>query len=414
MTGAVQYWGTICLFVITYIGLATGRLPGLRIDRAGIALCGAAAMLCGGFITLKDAAQAIDPDTIILLLGMMIVVASLQLSGFFSWMTDVVIARCKGPYSLLAMVILLSGGLSALLVNDVVCVALTPLVLSLCLRTGRTPLPYLIALATSSNIGSVATETGNPQNIIIASLSGIPYFHFAARLSPVAIMGLAVNFLLIAAIYRKELAAIAVPPTSLPESSTVRLGRPHRQLMMRSLIVTTITVFMFFAGYQIAVVALGAAAVMLCTGVRTSKFYQRIDWPLLLMFGGLFIVVRTFEVNVVHSWKIDEIASRFESPILVVTGMSVVLSNLVSNVPAVLLFRSLIPSLDDPVTGWLALAMSSTLAGNLTLLGSVANLIVVETARREGIIVGFFEYLKVGIILTVLTTTIGVLWLMWT
>lgn len=414
MTEAVQYWGTVCLFVITYFGLAAGRFPGLRVDRAGIALCGAAAMICGGFISLKEAALAIDPDTILLLLGMMIVVGSLQLSGFFHWMTNVVISRCKGSYTLLAMVTLSSGGLSALLVNDVVCVALTPLVLSLCLRTGRKPLPYLIALATSSNIGSVATETGNPQNIIIASLSEIPYFDFAARLSPVAIMGLIVNFLLVAAIYRKELSVVTVPSALAMQSSQARFGRPHHQLMIRSLIVTVITVFLFFAGYHIAVVALGAAAVTLCTGVRTSKYYERIDWPLLLMFGGLFVVVRAFEVNVVHSWKMNEVASGFSSPILVVSGMSVALSNLVSNVPAVLLFRSLIPSLDDPVTGWLTLAMSSTFAGNLTLLGSVANLIVVETARRAGIIVGFFEYLKVGIILTLLTTTIGILWLMWT
>ncbi|SFI15113.1 anion transporter [Planctomicrobium piriforme] len=414
LSGHMTYWVTVVIFTVTYLGLAWGGLPGLRIDRAGIAMAGAAAMLGVGAIAMHDAAAAVDAETVVLLLGMMIVVTSLQLAGFFAWATDLIATHFSGAYTLLAMTIALSGCLSALLVNDVVCVALTPLVLSLCLRLKRPPLPYLIGLATASNIGSVATITGNPQNIIIGSLSGISYLRFASRLAPVAVIGLLLNFAIVALVYRRQLRSAGQSDVVKATGLTHRSSKVHRRLLVRSLLITGATVALFFAGFPIAIVALCAAALTLLSGVRSDKYYRRIDWALLLMFSGLFIVVRAFEVNVVRTWGLDQWAASFQQPVLMITGLSVVLSNLVSNVPAVLLFRSLIPNLADPEAGWLTLAMSSTLAGNLTLLGSVANLIVVETARRAGIVVSFFEYLKVGVVLTVLTTIVGVLWLMFT
>ncbi len=172
-------------------GAGPGQVPGLRIDRAGIALVGAAAMLACGVLSMRDAAQAVDYETIVLLFGMMVVVAYLRMAGFFALATDWIAGRFSGPFSLLAVTIALSGVLSAFLVNDVVCVALTPLVLHLCQRLKRPPIPYLVGLATASNIGSVATITGNPQNIIIGSLSQISYLRFAARLAPIALIGLA-------------------------------------------------------------------------------------------------------------------------------------------------------------------------------------------------------------------------------
>ena len=170
------------IFGLTYLALALGKIPGLRIDRAGIALVGAAAMLACGVISLHDAAKAVDYETIVLLFGMMVVVSYLRLAGFFALATERIATRFSGPLTLLAVTIVLSGVLSAFLVNDVVCVALTPLVLHLCQRLKRPPIPYLVGLATASNIGSVAMITGNPQNIIIGSLSHISYLRFAARL----------------------------------------------------------------------------------------------------------------------------------------------------------------------------------------------------------------------------------------
>lgn len=395
------------IFGLTYFALALGKIPGLRIDRAGIAMVGAVAMLACGALTLHDAARAVDYQTILLLFGMMVLVAYLRMAGFFALATERIAARFSGPYSLLAVTIALSGVLSAFLVNDVVCVALTPLILHLCERLERPPIPYLVGLATASNVGSVATITGNPQNIIIGSLSGISYLRFSARLAPVALIGLVLNFVVIALVYRKAFQAhsgraAASEPTS---------ARVHPKLLAKSGLITLAVVGLFFAGQPIALVALGAAGVLMLERVRPEKVYGAVDWPLLVMFVGLFVVVHAFEVNVIHAWGIERWQSLLNSPVVMVSALSVVLSNLVSNVPAVLLFKPLMAVMPNAEQAWLALAMSSTLAGNLTVLGSVANLIVVENARRAGTSLGFLEYLKVGVPLTILTTLVGVAWL---
>lgn len=396
---------TSLLFGLTYLALALGRVPGLRVDRAGIALVGAAAMLGFRVLDLREAARAIDYETIVLLFGMMLVVAYLRLAGFFDLVTDRVAARFSGPYSLLAVVVGLSGMLSAFLVNDVVCVALTPLVLLLCRRLGRPPIPYLVGLATASNIGSVATITGNPQNIIIGSLSRISYVRFAERLAPVALIGLAIDFAAVAIVYRGALSERSGTPRETPRP------RLHRPLLIKSVGVTLATIALFFAGAPIAMVALAAAGVLMLDRVRPEKVYRAVDWPLLVMFCGLFVVVHAFEVHVVRTWGLERWQAVTRSPVAMVSALSVVLSNLVSNVPAVLLFRPLMEVIPQKEQAWLALAMSSTLAGNLTLLGSVANLIVVENARRAGTELSFVEYLKVGVPVTVLTTLVGVAWL---
>ena len=193
------------IFGLTYLGLALGKVPGLRIDRAGIALVGAASMLATGVLSMREAARAVDYETIVLLFGMMVVVSYLRMAGFFALATERIAGRFSGPFSLLGVTIALSGVLSAFLVNDVVCVAMTPLVLHLCQRLNRPPIPYLVGLATASNVGSVATITGNPQNMIIGSLSHISYLRFAGRLAPVALLGLFLNFAVVALVYRRSL-----------------------------------------------------------------------------------------------------------------------------------------------------------------------------------------------------------------
>ena len=396
------------IFGLTYLGLAIGKVPGLRIDRAGIALVGAAAMLATGVLSLPEAARAVDYETIVLLFGMMILVSYLRIAGFFALATERITNRFSRPLPLLAVTITLSGVLSTFLVNDVVCVALTPLVLHLCQHLKRPPIPYLVGLATASNVGSVATITGNPQNIIIGSLSHISYLRFATRLAPVALIGLILNFAVVALVYRKTW--IEGPSGPLP-ADPLPAPRVHRGLLAKSLAVTVITVGLFFSGQPIALVALIAAGVLSLDRVRPEKVYGAVDWPLLVMFAGLFVVVHAFEVNVVRTWGLERWTALLESPVVLVSGLSVLLSNLVSNVPAVLLFKPLMEVMPRKELAWLALAMSSTLAGNLTVLGSVANLIVVENARRAGTHLGFLEYLKVGVPLTILTTLAGVAWL---
>jgi Na+/H+ antiporter NhaD/arsenite permease-like protein len=224
----------------------------------------------------------------------------------------------------------------------------------------------------------------------------------------VAALGLALNFLVVAFVYRKELER---PENDCPDAEELSRPRVHRKLLVKSVMVTLVAVGLFFAGQPIALVALAAAGVLMLDRVRPEKVYGAVDWPLLIMFAGLFVVVHAFEVNVVKTWSLERCHALLESPVVLVSALSVFLSNLVSNVPAVLLFKPLMEVMPQKELAWLALAMSSTLAGNLTVLGSVANLIVVENARRAGTELSFVEYLKVGVPLTVLTTVVGIAWL---
>jgi Na+/H+ antiporter NhaD/arsenite permease-like protein len=410
-------WLTTALFALTYLGLALGRVPGLRVDRAGIALIGATFMLLTGMISFEQAVSAasIDYKTLALLFGMMVVVAFLRLSGFFRRLTEWALGRIRTPHGLLAATIVLSGGLSAFLINDVVCVALTPLILHLARKLRFNPLPHLIALATAANIGSTGTITGNPQNIYIGVHSGIPYLRFAARLMPVAILGLAVNFLVIALVYRRELALPKEPTEDNGTSNDRNAGtRPaHLWLQRKSVAVMLVTVALFFSGLPLELIALGAAAVLLLGRTRPEKVYRQVDWSLLLMFTGLFVVVHAFQLHVVSRWGVENWNWLLARPVDLLSLVSAGLSNLVSNVPAVLLLDPVVQSMPvaNRETGWLALAMSSTLAGNLTVLGSVANLIVVEQARREGLAISFWDYCKVGIPVTIVTLLVGVVWL---
>jgi Na+/H+ antiporter NhaD/arsenite permease-like protein len=395
----------ILIFAATYLVLAIGRLPGFRIDRTGAAIIGAALMLAAGTLTVEEAYAAINYDTIILLFGMMIVVANLRLSGFFTLVSEWVVEHARRPILLLSGIVVVAGVFSAFFVNDTMCLVLTPLVLEITTSLRRNPVPYLLAVAMASNIGSVATITGNPQNMMIGSFSRIPYREFAAALAPVAAVGLVLTVAVIAVIYRDEFRSVSAlrPPH--------RAVRVNRSLMWKSIAVSTAMIVFFFAGSPVPKVAVIAGALLLVTRrVKPEKVYRQIDWSLLVLFIGLFIVIAGLEKTQVTT-DLFAAAGRFH---LERTGpMSIfaaLLANLVSNVPAVLVFKSFVPQLPDPARAWLTLAMASTLAGNLTILGSVANLIVIERARRE-VKIGFWEYAKAGVPLTLLSLGAGI-WLL--
>jgi len=397
----------IAIFGATYLVIALGRLPGFRIDRAGAALLGASLMVGFGVLSLQDAYRAIDVDTIALLLGTMIVVAHLKLSGVFALITGRIAGRVTSGFSTLLFVVLLSGIASAFLVNDTICLALTPLVLDLVARQGRNPVPYLLALAMASNIGSTATITGNPQNIMIGSFSQIRYADFAAALGPVALIGLALATLLIAVAYRRDFARGGVAPVCAPAP------RVHRTLAVKAITVTVLMIGGFFLFHPPAKLALIAGALLLLTRrIRPARIYREIDGPLLLMFAGLFVVVAGLRKAVLtpellaaaSAWPLDHVPTM--------TVVAAVLSNLVSNVPAVLVLKPFVEQVRDQPTAWLTLAMASTLAGNFTVLGSVANLIVVQGAQRHGISISFWTYFKLGAPLTLLTLAVGAAWLM--
>jgi Na+/H+ antiporter NhaD/arsenite permease-like protein len=360
-----------------------------------------------GVLPLEAAYRAIDFDTITLLLGMMILVANLKLSGFFRLVNGFIMRRARHPLALLVAVVVVCGFFSAFLVNDTICLIMTPIVAELVISLKRNPMPYLLAIPMASNVGSTATITGNPQNMIIGSLSQIPYGRFAAALSPVAAVGVVLTVVLIAAIYRDEFL-----PGARLEQPPMRPARYHGPLVVKSVLVATAMMVLFFAGIPVAEVAIVGGALLLFTRrVKADKVYFEIDWPLLLMFVGLFIVVAGLEQAVLVPEAATAIGRlHLQSP-PVLTAVTAILSNVVSNVPAVLVLKPFVAGLEDPQRAWLLVAMASTLAGNLTLVGSVANLIVAQRARRYGVVMGFWPYFKVGAPLTLLSTLFGLWWL---
>ena len=393
------------IFTLTYLVVAWGRLPYGRLDRTGAALIGASLMVASGTLSLDEAYRAIDFNTITLLLGMMIVVAHLRLSGFFGLATDFIARHARRPGALLAGVVLVSGVLSAFLVNDTVCLMLTPLVIEITRRLERRPLPYLLALAMASNIGSVATITGNPQNMMIGSASQIPYGDFAASLAPVAAMGLVMAIAAIGLAHRREFLQRA----SLP-AITLRI-RYSRSLLVVALTATLAAIAGFFLGIAPAEVAIVIGALLLLHPIKPARVYREIDWSLLLLFVGLFVVLAGAEKALLTPALRQAVqnAGLARAPIL--AFIAAALSNLVSNVPAVMTLAPFIRDLNASHHAWLVLAMASTFAGNFTILGSVANLIVVERARRSGVDITFWSYFRIGAPLTLATLALGVWWL---
>ncbi len=393
-------------FLASYLVFAIGRLPGTKIDRPAMAVIGAVSMFALGVLTPAQAIASIDFATLVLLFSMMLIVASLHLSGFFEWVAHLVIEHL-GPRRLLPGVVFTSGILSAFLVNDVVCLVMAPLVLGVCRRMGVKPLPYLLALATASNIGSTATITGNPQNILIGSVSGIAYRDFLAHLGPVALVGLFVDWALLHWIFVRREGLSSPKPDNQPMQAV-----SDPQIHPAWAVTVTLGVLAgFLMGYPPPLVAATGGALLLVQRQRSPKaIYGDVDWSLLMLFLGLFLILGGAEQAGITR-ELLSIAERLNLHNRGIFAVVVtLLSNIVSNVPAVMLLKGLIPQFHDAHSAWLLLAMSSTLAGNLTITGSVANIIVVEKARGEAHI-SFLEYMKIGVPVTVITMAIGLVWL---
>jgi Na+/H+ antiporter NhaD/arsenite permease-like protein len=327
----------------TYLGLALGRLPLFRVDRTGVAIIGGAIVVVSGLLPWDRAVAAVDAHTLVLLFGMMIVAAYLRLSGFFRLVTYAAVRRAHTPVGLLALIIVAAGVLSALFVNDVVCLVMAPIVLDLVRRLQLPPAPYLIGLATAANVGSVATLTGNPQNMLVGSFSGISYRAFLLREAPVAVMGLALVFAVIWLAYRGRLPS-ALPPAPLDERGAV-----HHALMIKTMAAVSVMLVAFLAGVPIALVAIaGAAYCLLTRRVNPDKVYREIDWGLLVLFTGLFVVIGGVEASGLAGEILGGAAAAGLYRPAVLTVVTAVLSNVVSNVPAVLLFKTVIPTFGEP------------------------------------------------------------------
>ena len=397
------------IFCGSYFVFALGKFPWMKIDRPGAAIIGAVLMVAFRIVGADEALQSIDFPTIVLLFSMMVVVANLRLGGFFEHIAEWIVARLH-PHHLLPTVIFTCGLLSAFLVNDIVCLVMTPFVVHMTRRLGLPPVPYVLAVATASNVGSVATITGNPQNMLIGSLSGIGYLHFIARLGPIAVAGLVLNWALIYHLHLRG-ARDRAPVADVLSAPEFRLA-PMRK---KPVVVLAGVLAAFLAGIPASMVAaVGAALLLITRTIEPRKVYAEIDWGLLVFFVGLFIIVAGAHRAGLTATFLEPFARWDLHRLPVFVPVTAVLSNLVSNVPAVMLLRPAVLSFPDPHSGWLALAMASTLAGNLTITGSVANIIVVERAAAEGVSIGFAEYVRIGLPVTLSTLAVGTAWLWFT
>ncbi|MBN1420396.1 MAG: anion transporter [Planctomycetes bacterium] len=396
---------TSAVFFLTYALIAARRLRVLPIGRPAGALLGATLMVAIGALTPDESFRAIDHDTIVLLLGMMLLTAYLDLSGFFAWMADRMLRLARTPWRLLAGTALLAALLSAFLVNDPVCLFMTPMVVAAC-RRARLPMgPYLIALATSANIGSAATIVGNPQNMIIGSLSGTSFARFLAHAAGPVVAGLALNVALLWLYYRRSLPA----RFEISGRASVSVDRAR---LARVGVVAAGVIAGFFAGLHLGYTALGGGvAIMVMERKEPSEALRRVDWTLLVFFASLFIVVQAFArtglFDDVWAWAAPRMRLSEPSGVAAFSALMAAGSNLVSNVPMVLLVGPHIDGLGAGGIGWVLLAFATTVAGNLTLVGSVANIIVAEAAK-EDYALGFLEYLRFGVVSTVIVLATGV------
>lgn len=397
------HWLPVVIFLVTYLLIALESGRGSHLDRTAAAFCGAVAMVLARVVTLPDSYQAIDWNTLIFLLGMMILVAHFQISGFFDWIAVHVARIARTRFTLLVLLVFASGILAAFFVNDTICLIFTPIVLVVTERLDVPPVPYLIAVATSANVGSVMSVTGNPQNAVIGVSAHFSFLGFLAHLAPVALIGLGLNVLVLALFFRREILHHRLEK-HLPDL----VVNIHRVLLFKCSLAALLVILLWILGYSFPLVAISVGAFILVIGrVKAQNVYHRLDWELLLFFASLFVVIRGFE----SSGAVDRIIEYFrpgfqgsmESQLLAVSGVMLVLSNLVSNLPAVLLFRSVVASFTNSHFIWLAVAATSTLAGNATPFSSVANLIVLQQASKK-VHISFWEFARVGLIITIITT----------
>jgi Na+/H+ antiporter NhaD/arsenite permease-like protein len=392
---------SIVVVAAVMYGIAVGGWPGLAVNRTTLTVIGAVLLLAMGSLPLAAAWQAVDIATLVILMGMMIINGQLEAAGFFDYAAYHITRWADHAKTLLLLVMLISAVLSALFLNDTVVFLLTPLVIIIARHTGTPPIPLLLGIATSANIGSAATITGNPQNIVIGTLSQIGFLPFVAQLWLLCVIALLVAWVVICASYWHALGR-------LTHTSTMQLPAFHAP---HALIAISILVVGLASGLDPALaVALAAASLLLRRHTSAETLIAPIDGSLLLFFAALFVVTAALHHSPLAQsgvqWAQSLIAGRIDR----LTIVTAVLSNLISNVPAVLVLQHVIASFAQHTTAWLVLAASSTFAGNSTLLASIANLIVAERAAAHGVTLTFGTYMRVGLPITFITLALTIWW----
>jgi Na+/H+ antiporter NhaD/arsenite permease-like protein len=396
----------LTVFAATYVGMALGRVPGLKVDRVGIALMALVALLATEAVAVGDLHRSIDTPTILLLFALMIVSAQFQAAGFYDWCAARITAATGSPTLLLALTVAVAGLLSAVLANDIVVFAMTPLLAQGTRARGLDPRPFLLGLAAASNAGSAATVIGNPQNILIGQVGGLDFWAFMVACGGPALIALLISFAGIAWVWRREL------------SATERSDHPpappalDRWQLVKATVATAALILLFATPLPREIGALViAAALMASRRLHSRDMLGAVDWPLLLLFACLFVITDAFAGTGLAAEGVRRLAERGLLPesLAVMAPLALVMSNTIGNVPAVILILSVWP---DPPTGALyGLALLSTLAGNLLLVGSIANLIVAERAAAVGVRLGFLDHARAGVPITILSMAAAVAWL---
>jgi Na+/H+ antiporter NhaD/arsenite permease-like protein len=389
-----------------------GGLPFLQLDRTGVALLGAIALIGMGAISLEEAARSVHLPTVLLLFSFMVVSAQLRLGGFYPWVTARLAERPLSPPALLAAVIFLVAALSAVFSNDVVCLSVAPVLAAGCSRRGLDPVPYLLALACAANVGSAATLIGNPQNMLIGSALHLSFAGYIAVAAVPVILGLLLTWAVIAGRAHGRWAVAAPPSTAKDRRGDEPLTLNRWQTTKGLGVATVLLVVFLFTGFPREVAALIGAGVLLTSRrLHSTKMLGLVDWELLVLFTGLFVVNHAFQATGLTAAVVGDLARsglHLEQP-LPLFATTVVLSNVVSNVPAVML---LLPLAKDPLAGPL-LAVASTLAGNLFIVGSIANIIVVDAAARHGVPIGWRAHARIGVPVTAATLAVAAAYLAW-
>lgn len=397
--------GVLVIFGLVYLGMILGEIPGLALDRTGVALLGAIALAALGHVEIGRAWEAVDMPTLYLLFGLMVVSAQFRLGGFYTEVTRRIVEARLSPPSLLGLVIAVAGGLSAVLTNDIVCLAMAPVLIDSCARRRLSPLPFLLALACASNVGSAATLIGNPQNILIGASLKLSFSRFLLEAGVPSALGLAAVWAIISWQFRgRWQGEVPVPEVRAPAFNGWQSSKGAA--VASALMVT----FLFFPQLPREVVALTCAGLLLLSRRMASReMLALVDWQLLVLFAGLFIVNHALEETGAMVQGLAALESRGIDPSRPawLFALSTALSNVVSNVPATML---LLPSATHPQAGPI-LALSSTLAGNLFVVGSIANIIVVGQAKQLGIAIDFRTHARTGLPVTLATLAIAGGWL---
>lgn len=395
----------VTVFVLTYVGMALGRVPGLAIDRTGVALLGLIVLLASGDLTLDQAGEAVDMPTITLLFALMILSAQFEHSGFYGWVASRIIRATRNPKTLLAVLIAVTGALAAVFTNDVVVFALTPLVAAGLMSQKLDPRPYLIGLAGAANAGSAATLIGNPQNILIGQAGGLDFWTYFVLALPPTLICLAITFVAILATWR-------LAPAERTGTSSVAETEIDRFQMAKGLAAVVLLIGLFLTPLPRELSALAVAGLLLMSRRLSSRaMIGAVDWQLLLLFACLFGVTAAFANTGLAQEGLAFLASHGLMPdrLSVLAPLTLAASNTIGNVPAVILIIQLMPDLSDGVLA--ALALLSTFAGNLLLTGSLCNIIVAERAAQAGAPLSFADFARSGVPMTLASMAAAAAWL---